>query len=135
MSSLKQKAFKMCIKWDSIGKTCLEEKYAVWLEDAEQTLTDLKQKAIELYRYYYDKKEREYGCFALGELFDVNVLDEWNEPIEPEKFEELLKEAKSTLVKGKIIMICPKCGEHAPNLTNEGCPKCGFKPEVKKAKT
>jgi len=44
MSDLKKKAFKVCIKWDSIGKTCLEEKYAVWLEDVEQEIAELRQK-------------------------------------------------------------------------------------------
>jgi ribosomal protein L37E len=34
-----------------------------------------------------------------------------------------------SFVKGKIIMECPKCGAHAPNLISEGCPKCGFKPQ------
>ena len=57
-------------------------------------LEDVKEKAIALYRYYYEKSERHHGCFALGALFGVNVLDEWNEPVTPEKFEELLKEAK-----------------------------------------
>ena len=57
-------------------------------------LEDVKEKAIALYRYYYEKSERNHGCFALGELFGVNVLDEWwNAPIEPKKFEKLLKEA------------------------------------------
>jgi hypothetical protein len=55
-------------------------------------LEDVKEKAIALYRYYYEKSERHYGCFALGKLFDVYVLDEWNEPIEPKKFEELLRD-------------------------------------------
>jgi ribosomal protein L37E len=36
-----------------------------------------------------------------------------------------------SFVKGKIIMKCPKCGAHAPNLISEGCPKCGFKPAVR----
>lgn len=33
-------------------------------------------------------------------------------------------------VRGKVVMSCPKCGTHAPNLISKGCPKCGFKPEV-----
>jgi ribosomal protein L37E len=40
-------------------------------------------------------------------------------------------ETMKDFVKGKIIMQCPKCGEHAPNLIFEGCFKCGFKPEVR----
>jgi hypothetical protein len=44
MSNLREKAFKICTKWDSIGKTCLEERYAVWLEDAQKELLELKQK-------------------------------------------------------------------------------------------
>jgi ribosomal protein L37E len=37
-----------------------------------------------------------------------------------------------SFVKGKIIMECPKCGAHAPNLISEGCPKCGYKPKVRR---
>jgi len=30
----------------------------------------------------------------------------------------------------QLIMLCPKCGTHAPNLISKGCPKCGFQPKV-----
>jgi len=60
-------------------------------------LEDVIAKAVESYSYYYEKSERIYGCFALGALFDVNVLDAWNEPLAPEEFEKLLNEEKESL--------------------------------------
>jgi len=54
----------------------------------------LKEKAVEVYSYYYAKSERHHGCFALGDLFDVKVRDAWGDPIPPEKFKQLLEGIK-----------------------------------------
>jgi hypothetical protein len=145
MSSLKEKAFKMCVKWDSIGKTCLEEKYAVWLEDAQREIDHLNKNLDEISK---DKATmaKNFNKFINGHLELKQKLQQFAKyldcfvlipPIKPKFYEifgKLLEkeETKMDFVKGKIIMVCPKCGAHAPNLTNEGCPKCSFKPEVKK---
>jgi chorismate mutase len=111
MSSLKEKAFKICVKWDSIGKTCLEERYAVWLEDAQkeidslekqiekeimirceysEQIVELKQKLQQLLNDFPESEFVTMGNLkAISSTFKGEEVQNWKK-----KFEELLKEAK-----------------------------------------
>jgi hypothetical protein len=94
MSNLRKRAFKTCIKWDSIGKTCLEERYAVWLEDAQKELLELKQKLQQLRDFWVthiepvDDEQPHPYFFTLRSFTKEEKL----------KVEKLLKEAKQNEV-------------------------------------
>jgi len=96
MRGLKEKAFKICIIWDPIGKTCLEEKYAVWLEDVEQEIDELKQKLQQLkdlvncFIEHIPKHERDVNASYANFIWKIN-----------RKFEELLKDEKEQEEKEK----------------------------------
>jgi len=88
-------------------------------KDCADCYQDLKQKLQQFAKYL--------DCFVLIPPIKPKFYEIFGKLLEKE-------ETKMDFVKGKIIMKCPKCAAHAPNLTSEGCPECGFKPEVKKVK-
>jgi hypothetical protein len=90
-----------------------------WQAKNDKQLLELKQKLQQFAKYL--------DCFVLIPPIKPKFYEIFGNLLEKE-------ETKMDFVKGEIIMICPKCGAHAPNLTSEGCPKCGFKPKVRRQK-
>jgi hypothetical protein len=105
MTNLKEKAFKICTRWDSTGKTCLEERYALWLEDVEQEIKKVKELGAEAATVMIEGELKDFKQKLQQLLEEFPTIPEgkgddiWeglivNLACWKKKFEELLKEEK-----------------------------------------